>query len=388
MSSSLSRRESFAILDLPSNASQDEIRQAYRTKAMDNHPDKNPDDPLATQRFQRISQAYRVLAEGTNRYDEDSDGESDEEYGGGLGYMFFFRMFADILRREEEARRMRHQSLEEILLEELFGRQFYDPWQQPPHRRRETWSPPRRTTQPTWGRPSSQSSRTSEHSSRTSQPTGRTSQQTWRTSQQTGRTSQQTRGRTSKPTSGWPTQTNGRTSQQDSCKSSQQKTQRSTPLTRKNKSRAGKENETPQGNDKGRHSSAENTYTPFKNPQEKDCQDSDDEGSKHKPSSESPSEDCAHTEPSYPVGGDPEWDQTTDPSESEVSTAGSETNSNQNQRSTSSFKHRTTFETYKPKKLSKRQLLAQHKRRAREAAEIGQEVRKKTELISNDQKSS
>ena len=42
----------------------DEIRQAYRTKAMDNHPDKNPDDPLATQRFQRISKAYRVLAEG------------------------------------------------------------------------------------------------------------------------------------------------------------------------------------------------------------------------------------------------------------------------------------------------------------------------------------
>ena len=41
---------------------------------------------------EKYSEYFGYCFSGTNRYDEDSDGESDEEYGGGLGYMFFFRV--------------------------------------------------------------------------------------------------------------------------------------------------------------------------------------------------------------------------------------------------------------------------------------------------------
>ena len=40
-----------------------QITSAYRKKALKYHPDKNPDDPTAAERFQRLSKAYSVLSD-------------------------------------------------------------------------------------------------------------------------------------------------------------------------------------------------------------------------------------------------------------------------------------------------------------------------------------
>ena len=40
-----------------------QITSAYRKKALKYHPDKNPDDPTAAERFQRLSKAYNVLTD-------------------------------------------------------------------------------------------------------------------------------------------------------------------------------------------------------------------------------------------------------------------------------------------------------------------------------------
>lgn len=59
-------------LGVPSSASADEIKKAYRKIARDNHPDKNPGDTAAEDRFKRASEAYSVLGDKDKRaeYDE------------------------------------------------------------------------------------------------------------------------------------------------------------------------------------------------------------------------------------------------------------------------------------------------------------------------------
>lgn len=54
--------EHWAVLGLKAGASSDEIKSAYRRLARDNHPDRNPDDPEAAERFRRAAEAYRALS--------------------------------------------------------------------------------------------------------------------------------------------------------------------------------------------------------------------------------------------------------------------------------------------------------------------------------------
>jgi hypothetical protein len=57
----------YARLEVQPSASADEIRSAYRQKARETHPDHNPDDPAASERFQRVQEAYRVLRDPDRR---------------------------------------------------------------------------------------------------------------------------------------------------------------------------------------------------------------------------------------------------------------------------------------------------------------------------------
>ena len=62
----------YARLGVRPSASADEIREAYRKKARETHPDRNPEDPNASDRFQRVQRAYQVLRNPSRRarYDD------------------------------------------------------------------------------------------------------------------------------------------------------------------------------------------------------------------------------------------------------------------------------------------------------------------------------
>src|SRR6478736_867194 len=65
-------RDYYQVLGVPASATQDEIKKAYRKLAAKHHPDKNPGDKKADERFKEISEAHNVLGDATKRkqYDE------------------------------------------------------------------------------------------------------------------------------------------------------------------------------------------------------------------------------------------------------------------------------------------------------------------------------
>ncbi|MEX1178756.1 MAG: molecular chaperone DnaJ [Nitriliruptor sp.] len=65
-------KDYYAALGVAEDASADEIKKAYRKLARENHPDANPGDPSAEQRFKDVGEAYAVLGDATKRreYDE------------------------------------------------------------------------------------------------------------------------------------------------------------------------------------------------------------------------------------------------------------------------------------------------------------------------------
>ena len=69
------------------SASKNQIKKAYRRLAKEMHPDKNPDDPEATDKFQDLSAAYEALADPDKRKLYDKCGEEclqkDGQMGGG-----------------------------------------------------------------------------------------------------------------------------------------------------------------------------------------------------------------------------------------------------------------------------------------------------------------
>lgn len=80
-------RDFYSILGVNKRASTNEIKKAYRRLAKEMHPDKNRDDPNATDKFQDLSAAYETLADADKRKIYDRGGEEalakDERNGGG-----------------------------------------------------------------------------------------------------------------------------------------------------------------------------------------------------------------------------------------------------------------------------------------------------------------
>jgi DnaJ-class molecular chaperone len=72
----------YDVLGVPSSASDKEIKTAFRQLSMKYHPDKNPDDPEATGKFQKISSAYDTLSHPEKK--QQFDNQSNSPFGGGF----------------------------------------------------------------------------------------------------------------------------------------------------------------------------------------------------------------------------------------------------------------------------------------------------------------
>ncbi len=83
-------RDYYDILGVGKTASQDEIKKAYRKLARKYHPDANPDDPKAEEKFKEVSSAYEVLVDSEKRkmYDAGPSfyGQGAPGSGGFRGY--------------------------------------------------------------------------------------------------------------------------------------------------------------------------------------------------------------------------------------------------------------------------------------------------------------
>jgi molecular chaperone DnaJ len=77
------KRDYYEILGLPREASEAEIKKAYRRLARDHHPDANPDDPGAEERFKELTEAYEVLSNPESRRAYDTYGHQIPRAGAG-----------------------------------------------------------------------------------------------------------------------------------------------------------------------------------------------------------------------------------------------------------------------------------------------------------------
>ena len=79
----MSQRDYYEVLGVSRSASESEIKKAYRKLAVKYHPDKNPGDAEAEEKFKEISAAFEVLKDPSKRQQYDQFGH-DAFRGGGI----------------------------------------------------------------------------------------------------------------------------------------------------------------------------------------------------------------------------------------------------------------------------------------------------------------
>ena len=97
----MSKRDYYEVLGVSKNASAKEVKKAYRKLAVKYHPDKNPGDKNAENKFKEAAEAYDVLSspEKKQRYDQFGHagmGSSAGGFGGGMNMDDIFSQFGDI----------------------------------------------------------------------------------------------------------------------------------------------------------------------------------------------------------------------------------------------------------------------------------------------------
>ncbi|CAN5869614.1 molecular chaperone DnaJ [soil metagenome] len=89
----MSKRDYYEILGVTRTSTEVEIKRAYRTLAVQHHPDKNPDNPEAEEKFKEAAEAYSVLSDGQKRAAYDRFGHAG---AGGQGFGFDPQGFSNI----------------------------------------------------------------------------------------------------------------------------------------------------------------------------------------------------------------------------------------------------------------------------------------------------
>lgn len=94
----MAKRDYYEVLGVLKGASADDIKKAYRKKAIEFHPDKNPGDKAAEDKFKEAAEAYEILSNDEKRAQYDRFGHAAFEGGGGGGASFQGMDVDDILR--------------------------------------------------------------------------------------------------------------------------------------------------------------------------------------------------------------------------------------------------------------------------------------------------
>ena len=100
----MSKRDYYEILGVTKNSTEAEIKKAYRQMAIKYHPDKNPDDKAAEEKFKEAAEAYEILSnpEKKQRYDQFGHAGAGNGFGGhgggggGMNMDDIFSQFGDI----------------------------------------------------------------------------------------------------------------------------------------------------------------------------------------------------------------------------------------------------------------------------------------------------
>ena len=78
----MAKRDYYEVLGINKSATADQIKSAYRKLAVKYHPDKNPDDKGAEDKFKEASEAYHVLSNSERKQNYDNFGHAAFENGG------------------------------------------------------------------------------------------------------------------------------------------------------------------------------------------------------------------------------------------------------------------------------------------------------------------
>lgn len=92
----MSKRDYYEVLGVDRNADEKTMKSAFRKKAMQYHPDRNPDNPEAEAKFKELNEAYGILSDADKRAAYDRMGHRAFEQGGMGGGAGGFQDFGDI----------------------------------------------------------------------------------------------------------------------------------------------------------------------------------------------------------------------------------------------------------------------------------------------------
>ena len=94
----MAKRDYYEVLGVQKNATKDEIKKGYRKLAVQYHPDKNPGDKEAEEKFKEATEAYEILSDEQKRqiYDQYGFAGLEGMGGGGGGYSHAYADFSDL----------------------------------------------------------------------------------------------------------------------------------------------------------------------------------------------------------------------------------------------------------------------------------------------------